>query len=296
MKLIDRVHHRYRFELPSGLQVIEATNVADYVLEKEKREHLGSWDYATEFPNVAPPFKDFWVEFRIMAGKPERPVNVGWLVSSFDADPIEHPGARWIMGMRLVVEVPNHSPEMFGVCRYRMIGPNGEIMAATSDLQRTEDEDVEGQEVGDAIRQGRATGWYTVASREEVARLWGDWPAMVRYYRMAAIPLFAAICFMNCRNVKLVEHGPPKSWGEKRRRSFGIRFHTIEISPIRKVLDSAMAATSCGIHQALHICRGHFKDYRESGLFGKYKGIFWWDQVVRGHVEEGVSLHDYRIQ
>ena len=46
----------------------------------------------------------------------------------------------------------------------------------------------------------------------------------------------------------------------------------------------------------LHICRGHFKDYRESGLFGKVKGIFWWDQYVRGDLENGAVVKDYNVK
>jgi hypothetical protein len=47
--------------------------------------------------------------------------------------------------------------------------------------------------------------------------------------------------------------------------------------------------------QALHICRGHFKDYRQSGLFGRHKGVFWWDMAARGSAEQGIVDKDYRI-
>jgi hypothetical protein len=33
----------------------------------------------------------------------------------------------------------------------------------------------------------------------------------------------------------------------------------------------------------MHICRGHFKDYREGrGLFGKYHQLVWHPSLVRG--------------
>jgi hypothetical protein len=33
----------------------------------------------------------------------------------------------------------------------------------------------------------------------------------------------------------------------------------------------------------MHICRGHFRDYREGkGLFGKYKQLVWTPMTVRG--------------
>ena len=40
----------------------------------------------------------------------------------------------------------------------------------------------------------------------------------------------------------------------------------------------ARAKDPAGLKRALHICRGHFKDYREGrGLFAKTHGIWWWD-------------------
>ena len=52
-----------------------------------------------------------------------------------------------------------------------------------------------------------------------------------------------------------------------------------------------------GLKQALHICRGHFKDYRDGrGLFGKHKGLYWWEQNVRGSIEQGVHIKDYRVR
>ena len=47
----------------------------------------------------------------------------------------------------------------------------------------------------------------------------------------------------------------------------------------------------------LHLARGHFKDFRNGpGLFGKYKGIYWWDQQMRGsgdlgEVKKGYNVH-----
>ena len=47
----------------------------------------------------------------------------------------------------------------------------------------------------------------------------------------------------------------------------------------------------------MHICRGHFKDFREgTGLFGKLKGMYWWNQQLRGAPEFGVCDKDYQIE
>jgi hypothetical protein len=52
-----------------------------------------------------------------------------------------------------------------------------------------------------------------------------------------------------------------------------------------------------GEHYSLHICRGHFKDYTQGpGLFGKYHGVYWWDEMVKGRISEGVVIKDYKVK
>jgi len=49
----------------------------------------------------------------------------------------------------------------------------------------------------------------------------------------------------------------------------------------------------------LHICRGHFKDYRLSvGGLGKHhlKGMWWWAPQVRGTAERGRVEKDYDVE
>lgn len=41
--------------------------------------------------------------------------------------------------------------------------------------------------------------------------------------------------------------------------------------------------------------RGHFKDFSAKGLFGKYKGVYWWGDQVRGDSAQGVIDKDYRL-
>jgi len=71
------------------------------------------------------------------------------------------------------------------------------------------------------------------------------------------------------------------------------------VEPLRKQLrkqDSRPDDEGRHIQQALHICRGHFKDYRDSGLFGKHFGIYWWDMHMRGSKEYGEIVKDYEIE
>jgi hypothetical protein len=111
-------------------------------------------------------------------------------------------------------------------------------------------------------------------------------------------PAFLAVAFMHCKNVTMKTERPPKKLNHSRvkkgRRAL-ITYRMLEIEPMKKVLRSEGNAEETGIKQALHITRGHFKDYRnsEKGLFGRYKGLWWWDQHVAGKAEHGTVVKDY---
>lgn len=108
-----------------------------------------------------------------------------------------------------------------------------------------------------------------------------------------------AITFMHCKNVQLIENKPPEKLQKARIRRKKIPLvthYTLEISPAKKILSEKGNIEKTGIKQALHICRGHFKDYRDgSGLFGKYKGLYWWESQVRGSKDEGMIIKDYKV-
>jgi len=110
-------------------------------------------------------------------------------------------------------------------------------------------------------------------------------------------PALLAISFIHCRNTKLIDNHPPTALVKASMRRHGIRpvtFKTLEIEPVKKILQAHGNATQNGLRMALHICRGHFKDYRQSsGLFGKHKDLYWWDQHVRGHLDQGIVIKDY---
>lgn len=112
------------------------------------------------------------------------------------------------------------------------------------------------------------------------------------------VALFA-VKLMNCRNVKLVDNAPlPLTRAERRRGDpERVAYKTIKVLPIRKIYNEAESGEEpeSGL-MPLHICRGHFKDFRNGpGLFGKYREIFWWEQHVRGKTENGQVIKDYEV-
>jgi hypothetical protein len=109
-----------------------------------------------------------------------------------------------------------------------------------------------------------------------------------------------ALSLCNCRNVerRSTEMSPALiARRQKRGRVPVSRFYTLDIVPMqRAVREQQQARHATPIRQALHICRGHFKSYREgAGLFGKHHGLFWWDHQVRGSAQHGEVRKDYNV-
>jgi hypothetical protein len=111
-------------------------------------------------------------------------------------------------------------------------------------------------------------------------------------------PALLAISFMHCRNTVIQDVAPPPKLERaniKRGKVPCVHYKTLEIAPVKKILATQGLAESTGLKHALHICRGHFKDYRQHGLFGKRKGLYWWDMHIRGTTKQGLVVKDYTM-
>lgn len=121
-----------------------------------------------------------------------------------------------------------------------------------------------------------------------------DWSGMSTFW----FPALLAISFCHCKNVTMTREEIPakllKRQQERGRHS--ITFKTLEITPMKVVLEKAGAGSVGGLKKALHICRGHFANYAEKGLFGKYFGRFWISQHVRGAIDAGAVVKHYDVK
>jgi hypothetical protein len=106
------------------------------------------------------------------------------------------------------------------------------------------------------------------------------------------------IQFMHCNNVTLVENSKPlsRNKAKNKKKIPQIRYYTLDIEPIKEILKREGSIEKNGIQKALHICRGHFKDFTEKGLFGKIKGVFWVPAHEKGKSENGVVVKDYNVK
>lgn len=109
-----------------------------------------------------------------------------------------------------------------------------------------------------------------------------------------------ALAFCHCKNVVRRDVtdslAPPAKW-LRRQKVPEIRYHVLDINPMKEVLRTEGGIESNGLKKALHICRGHFVTYTEERpLFGKVTGTFWKPSHVRGNAERGIVDKDYRLR
>jgi hypothetical protein len=111
-------------------------------------------------------------------------------------------------------------------------------------------------------------------------------------------PIWLALTFSHCANVEVREtQPPPKLARASRKRGRPLHsYHVIDIDPARRILRGEGREGEHGTARALHICRGHFADYRQRGVFGKHKKIVWRPMHTRGSAEIGRSTADYRVK
>jgi hypothetical protein len=113
------------------------------------------------------------------------------------------------------------------------------------------------------------------------------------------LPLQLAVSFMHCKNVEKREMVPRyierKPWQKKHGRPL-VRYHVLDIDPMRKVLRDEGGSEETGLKRALHICRGHFAHYPD-GLFGRGESeTVWRPQHIRGSAKQGAVVKDYNVK
>lgn len=215
-----------------------------------------------DFPNLAPPFPQFFVEWAIRdeaGSQPDRDSRAGVLFTTLADDP----ETGWTVEL-----VP------FLGAREGPIGPIDVLYLVIDQSGRLTD--IRGpKESGAARTADMASGHWQLVS-----------------------PALLAVCFLHCRNVsqRVVAHDPGIDRARARRgRRPLTRYKVLRIEPMTEVLTTEGDAIGDGLAHALHICRGHFKTYQERPLFGKLRGTWWWTDHVRGAIEAGILDKDYLV-
>jgi hypothetical protein len=260
--------------------VIKADNISDYLYRQNQQEE---WDLTNDFPNVAPPFERIWIEYSIPAesqseGKIVQNLHrprVGVLIQS---EEVAEAGHKWVCRGTIYQKFVNG---LVG-CRLTvtwLVTANGECRLLPEGLRI----ELEALAPGPAEAMAKDERFINDAKRWATSDLF--------------VP-FLALSFLHCKNVQLLKN-PESPRLQKARERKGkpplLRWHTLTIEPVRRIVAAANSGNPALTPKALHICRGHFKDFSERGLFGKYKGLYWWDAQVRGTSKQGVVLKDYDV-
>ena len=279
----------------SAVEAFEVSNIAEFWATHDEE----SWDYQADFPGCIPPFALTWIEYaqpRHFYSKavgrstnPNGALKVGILFSLDEMEKVRArlpsnlvgaevlEGCRWVVSLTFFVEIIGG--EIFGPFAFslgctaegnlKLLAPSKRLMWALPLLPPKEQSN----------------------PSETLKRL-------LKQVSILGYPAALAISFLNCKNVKRVRvQNPPRLEKAYRKRNGVemVRYYVLEIMALKETLRSVGKIQETGLKQALHICRGHFKDYSENGLFGKLKGRFWWPAHVQGTLAGGLVVKDYSV-
>lgn len=118
--------------------------------------------------------------------------------------------------------------------------------------------------------------------------------------------LLFGLTLMNVKGTRVLAERTPAALArarERRDRRRGlslagsrITYHVLDVRPAREIIDAERRASGeVAVPRALHAVRGHVKDYRERGLFGRHRGAFWFGPSLRGSPSRGLRIKDYRV-
>jgi hypothetical protein len=263
---------------------LDIQKAADLYWHSEQQQ----WDVTTDFPNIAPPWKEVIMRWR----------NPGHMNKGTHVEICPHGAVNQLVHLRSDRFADLGSRDgQFAQRNYPWIRDDDWFCVASSYMKFTH-----------GISHEQYT--YVVDQTGRLLPLDGDrmltiWPEVIADLAQAhglewlwSHTLFLALSLCHCKNVTVEPVViPPKLKAKAEKRGLPkVSYSVIEIEPMRRTLKAEGGLDEHGsVQKALHICRGHFKDYRERPLFGKYAGIYWWDAHVRGSANNGVAVRDYRI-
>lgn len=279
--------------------VIVGDNVAELFFDSPNDKYL---DLRTDYPNMMPPFNECFVEYKLPQNSTVIAKEAGIFFQSMkvetpaDAlnalftnrhkltqerlDRIQVPLLQsweagnydWVMVVRASVMMANckSTYAMMGHASFA-VSPHGEYMLQHFNF------DAETGALG----------------AEETINVMHNATVLMR-------PALLTFSFMNCKNVKVEQQEPNAKLSKAFQKRHGrplLRYHTLEIEPMKQVLETEGGASHNGLKKALHICRGHFATYTpDKPLFGKFTGTVWKTAHVRGNASEGIVAKDYKVK
>lgn len=290
----------------AGAQVLCIDNVDHFFWENfDRNRDIGG------FPNYAPPFENYFMYCDETAmvtsdGKPYRDAFPQYRYGFwFIAMPVENATSRWAIDWFTENNTNRLILKQSGV-KWRMIAVHftsyskGSV-AANVWYQYLVNEDGSTSDLGldsacDAnvvMRFAKHYGRSQESIHDELLNL--------STVNLAAC--YLATSLLHCKNVTAIDAVPTAKERyrmdgyERTAKQPAAKWKVLTIEPMVRTLRTQGAIERNGLSKALHICRGHFKDFSQGkGLFGKNKGLYWWDQHMRGDEDAGIVIKDYNIK
>lgn len=307
---IDQAENRFDQRLLSGNEFIDISSVARWFYEENERS---SYDLDTDLPSVVSPWPVAWLEYkepptlRIGSTVQVNPLAGRLVGAGLQCWPIDDGEAALkndIMLTEFLRQFHGHA-NVSGTDREKRQSIIDELIA-TERFPKWFQQMV-------VFHEGRSKAINLLCVEfmylDEDGKVCGDSsiefanPGLQREGNTFVTTFAFALSLLHCKNVKLEDVAVPQKVQAKREKRGipNIIFKTLVIEPLRQQVRREAAEDPTGeqnhIKRALHIARGHFKDYRNGpGLFGKYQGLYWWDMHVRGKAEAGVVVKDYQVK
>ena len=272
--------------------VFKVQNVADYLFQGSDKE---VWTFK-DFPNCAPPAPEMWMEWhnhnwtrsegKIIKlsdiTKTWAPITFAVFIHSQETESMKKllslkhivpDYVKWISTATIYVSVMDKIVSIGGVTWF--VDKEGCITPIKSsrgdELLFATNRKMQGQELTDHCEQ----------------------------IKVGMFVPWLAMSFMHCKNVEVVSNGHAQKLQASRLKKSKLpltSFKTLVIEQMKKIISSSGEDNGGLSPKALHICRGHFKDFNEKGLFGKYKGRYWWPMHSKGNAVNGVINKDYEVK
>ena len=260
------------------------------------------------FPNVAPP----WREFAVFWSNTHPPSYVSRTTVAecvyvrAERLPDEMSPARWLLREWYLTDFNCLERPLYAI-RVRVIDNDGIVMTGDlppgipdlDEIAKSLCHEVWPKETS-IIDEGSRKR-FPGAGRRGLVLLarHGEQETLGLWQRGARDVYLMALSLCHCKNVTADPVALPSAMVRARarraKRPF-LRYHVLQIEPMRRALREE-GGPSTGLKQALHICRGHFKTYRDGrALFGKYTGTYWWEDAVRGSRVNGEVVKSYSVK
>lgn len=306
MRMLERHYDMLMKGIPAGTDVpaIDVTEAARWFLDESDKEY---WDYSKDFPSVVPPFMFTWLEF-----VPPKTIYT----NGNHIDILKGIGAMGCMAQAYLVK-DGMGQEVIRDDAMADLIMNRFGMT----INRNEEE--RKCRIKNALLSGQVAKWLAIynVGFEYKDRLFGN-GAFCAYLdsegriipnlqQLAVdnshigvgggsyvLPFLFSLSLMHAKNTSLEDRPLPIPIAKKRAKRGlpTLQFKTLVVYPMRQVARSQVANGESSTKRAMHLCRGHFKDFRNGGgLFGKYRGLYWWDMHVRGDKAYGQVVKDYSV-